>query len=484
MAVRKTDLKEQGKGGKPSSVGNGTIGGLSREDVENQITRAERRTYDRAVKEARELFDLSLKIDDKVRAGVHDINMRIGWYAGIASFLIVVAGLLGLPFIAKWHVKNIAETVTEKYVSKEFQKHLDEFTDTKVSEMILSSVSNTEERIKSGFTKYMDKQLKAFEYKALELDKRIIEAESIINIYEKCASARSGNRNDYNSLVVLSGGTNRLSRIAAATVEEIKNSYEQRKMTLSAIRTTLTYKNDTTKTVPEDVMILIVHLDSIGQCDGAINSLADKGDKKYTATLIYAIEHSKHLDFVYAAIRGVEKLTGESFPALGIDETLEWWEKNKSDEKYHCLFEHYQDCSLLPNETPDGFAWRKAGLLLGWIKEMPRQYYSASQIPPMALFAKVDHEKAKGKKEILEFVLDYWASESPLPDNWYVYKTMYLTFYDPGKIIDFVNQRLETHPQFEDELKHWQSVFMPEFFALPSINWPSKKNMDQCGGND
>ena len=39
---------------------------MSMMDVENRIVGAERAAYERAIKETRELFDLSLKIDDKV----------------------------------------------------------------------------------------------------------------------------------------------------------------------------------------------------------------------------------------------------------------------------------------------------------------------------------------------------------------------------------------------------------------------------------
>ena len=44
------------------------------ESVENRIASAGRAAYERAIKESRELFDLSLKIDDKVKAGVHEIK--------------------------------------------------------------------------------------------------------------------------------------------------------------------------------------------------------------------------------------------------------------------------------------------------------------------------------------------------------------------------------------------------------------------------
>lgn len=241
-------------------------------------------------------------------------------------------------------------------------------------------------------------------------------------------------------------------------------------------------KDDKNQKISEDVMIVIVHNDFIGQCDGAINSLADKQDKRYVATLIHAIRHSNYLDFVYAAIRGVEKLTGLSFTALGINEVLDWWEVNKSDKSYHCAFEHYYEADMLPNESADDCAWRKAEYLMEWIREKPNQYYSASLLPPIILFAKVDAEKAKKRKEMLEFVFEYWGKENPRANDWYVFKTLYLACFDTNAIFDFVNERLMDHPQFEEELKRWHSFFIPQFFELPNINWPSRQNSDNGQG--
>lgn len=452
--------------------------GMSIGSVEKRIADAERAAYERAIKESRELFDLSLKIDDKVKAGVHEIHVRIGWYVGILSFALVVAGWFGFPIISEWYAKRIEEQVTEKYVSAEVQKHLNDFTDGKVSAMIVTSVSNTEERVKSGFREYMDNQVESLGHQAQELNERIKEAESAISVYEKCVSARAGSRKDYEILVTLAGGTNRISHIASSTVEEIKKSYEQQKNTFGIGRMVLVNKDDKNKKISEDVMIFIVHNDFIGQCDGAINSLADKQDKKYVATLIHAIKHSNHLDFVYAAIRGVEKLTGQIFPALGVSESLNWWNENKTNELYYSAFENYIESQALPNESVDDFVWRKVEYLDKWIREMPNQYFAASQIPQNILFANVDVAKVQKRKEMLDFVFEYWGKENPKSVNWYVAKTAYLGQYDMKQMISFVNDRLREHPQFEEELKHGQIKFNSTFFEMPEINWPSRQKND------
>ena len=449
---------------------------LSIEGVENRIANAKRAVYEKAIKESRELFDLSLKIDDKVKAGVHDIHVRMGWYVGILSFAVIVAGSLGLPKISEWYTQRIEEKVTEKYVGMAVQKHLTEFTDTKVSVMVATSVSNTEGRIKREFTQYMKNQVVEFNRNIGNLESRIEDADAVINLYETCASARAGDRKDYELLVTLASGTNRIAHIASSTVDGIKKSYEQIKNTLGKNRVVLVDVHDVKKLISEDVMIFAVHEDSIGRCDGAINSLADKNNQKFVATLIFAVRHSKHLDFVYVAIRGIEKLTGQTFPALGIQESLNWWNTNKSNELYHCAFERYIEAQMLPGESPDDYGWRKAEYLDEWIRGMPNQYFAASRIPPLILFAKVDTEKEVKRKEMLDFAFEYWGKESLRANDWYVFRTIYLARYDTGEIIDFINQRLKEHPEFEDELKQWQFVFNPEFFELAGINWPSKQS--------
>ena len=451
------------------------------DDVLNKIKGAERSAYEKSVNESRRLFDLSLKIDDKVKAGVHEIHVRMRWYVSIFSFAVIVLGSLGLPKIIEWYSQRIEEKVTERYVGKAVQAHLTEFTDTKVSVMVSTSVSNTEDHIKREFTQYMENQVVEFKRNIGNLESRIKDADAIINLYETCASARAGNRKDYESLVTLANGTNRIAHIASSTVNEIRKSYEQIKNTWGKNHMVLVNVRDKGKPISEDLMIFVAHEDSIGRCDGAINSLADKQDKKYVATLIHVIKHSNHLDFVYGAIRGVEKLARQKFPPLGIQESLNWWNTNKSNELYHCAFERYIEAQMLPNESAGDYTWRKVEYLDKWIRGMPNQYYAASLIPPMTLFAKVTAEKELKRKEILGFALEYWEKESPKASDWYVFKTIYLALYDNdlGKIIGFVNNRLKEHPEFEEELKHWQIIFTPKFFNLEEISWPSKHHKNQ-----
>ena len=435
--------------------------------------------YEKAFADAKGLFDSSLQIDQKMSAGIEQVNRRWKWYIGVCSSIAAIISFFGVPQFAE----SIRERVTEQFVGKEAERQINQFTDTKVSDMIVTRVSNTEERVKATFTQYMDEQVKSFEQRSEELDERIKEAEALINVYEKCASARAGTRKDYDFLVELSVNTNRVAHVASSTVEEIRKSFEQKKSSLITQRPLLVYKDNRDKKVPEDDMILAVYSDSVGRCDGAIKSRADKNEKTDVAVLMHAVKSSQYLDFVYAAIRGIEKLTGDTFPALGIQETLDWWKANEANPIYHCAFERYTETAQLPNESMDDCIWRKIDFLLDWIGENTNQYSSASLLVPMLLFANGNGEKEQKRQDSLEKVFEYWTAENPKVDNWYVYKALYLARYSPNSLVVFVNERLKEHPTFEDELKRWTFYFNPEFFELPVINWPSKSTMQlQDGG--
>ncbi len=418
--------------------------------------------YIKAFDTVKTLFDASLQIDKKMSAGIKQVHAFWVLYLGFCSTLVAIISFFG----------------AKQFIRTETEKQIKQFTDTKVSNMIVASVSDAEARVKTDFTQYMDDQVKSFEHRTEELDGRIKEAEDLINVYEKCASARAWNRGDYEFLVELSGGTGRVAHVASSTVEEIRKSFEQRKNSVFAIRPILGYSENRNKKVPEDEMILAIYQDSVGQSDGAINSLVDKNEKKYVAILIHAIKSSQHLDFVYAAIRGVERLTGESFPALGIQEALNWWKTNEENPIFHCTYERYAEAKQLPNESMDDYIWRKIDLLLDWIGEKPNQYPSAELLAPMLLFAKGNEEKDQTRQASLEKVFDYWATENPKAENWYIFKAVYLARYSPDKLIAFVNERLKEHPAFEDELKRWTFYFPPEFFEIPAVHWPSK-NIDK-----
>ncbi len=430
--------------------------------------------YAKAFADAKTLFDTSLQIDQKMSAGIEQVNRRWKWYIKICSAIVAIGALVGIPQL----MKSVKESVTEQFVGKEAERQINQFTDTKVSSMIVASVSNTEERVKTTFTQYMDEQVKSFEQRAEELDERIKEAEEKINVYELGASARTGNRKDFEVLVELSKGTGRASHVAGSTVEEIRKSFEQKKNSPLQQRPLLGYLDGRKKAIPEDELIVTIYDDSIGRSDGAINSLADKNEKKYVAILIHAVKSSQYLDIVYTAIRGVEQLTGESFPALGIQETLDWWAAHETDSSYHCAFEYFLEVQKSPDESEDAYRLQKAKYLSEWMREMPNQFYSSAQVAGMLLSTKEDAENNAERKELLKFAFDYWGQESPKSVEWYVYKAVYLAKFEAERLIDFVNDRLREHPQFEDELRHGVFVFTPKFFEIPAIHWPSK-NIDK-----
>lgn len=440
----------------------------------------EHEAYVKAFGDVKTLFDASLQIDKKMSSGIKQVHLFWGCYITLCSAVVGIISFFGVPQFAK----SIREKVTEQFVGKEAEKQIRQFTDTKVSAMIVASVSNAEERVKAAFTKYMDEQVKTFDHRAEELDKRIKEAEDVINVYEISASARNGNRRDYESLVELSGGGGRVAHVAGSTVEEIRKSFDQKKNSPIQQRPLLGYIDGRKNAIPEDALMVAIYNDSIGRSDGAINSLVDKNEKKYVAILIHAVKSSQYLDFVYAAIRGVEKLTGESFPALGIQETLDWWATREDDSSYHCAFEYFLEAQKSPGESEDTYRLRMAKYLSEWLREMPNQFYSSAQIPLMLFLAEEDTKNITERKELMEFAFEYWGQESPKAVEWYVCKTAYFAKFDKEHLVDFVNDRLKDHPEFEEELKQGGVGFSPAFFEIPAIHWPSKNANNGQDGND
>ena len=67
--------------------------------------------YKTAHQEAKDLFELSLRIDQKISDGVRQVDTRWKWYVGILAVLAAVGGLFGVP---QW----IRESVSEKFVGE------------------------------------------------------------------------------------------------------------------------------------------------------------------------------------------------------------------------------------------------------------------------------------------------------------------------------------------------------------------------------
>lgn len=335
--------------------------------------------------------------------------------------------------------------------------------------MLAQSIREAEERIKIEADMKMQGQLQDVNQSVLGTVQQVEEASRVISVYEQCVAAKSGYRDAYDKLREMAKGEGREAHVATLGLEEIVRDYEQRKSMPVLVRRSLYDKRTGSGAIPVDVLIQVAFADNIGLCEGAINMLVELKDPRYVAALMHVVVHSGHLDFVYEAIRGVEQLTGEAFPALGITEAISWWNENKENDEYHCECERFLELEHAPDEDAVTFKWRQATLLAEWISKMPNQVLSAKILAGILIAIPGNNETSPKKKELLELALDKWSSETPLDVLWYVYKTVYFALYDQEALTAFVNDRSAVHPEFKEEL---QPFFPSGFFEFPLFRWP------------
>lgn len=427
----------------------------------------------KAQQDAKDWFELSLRIDQKISDGVRQVDTRWKWYVGILAVLAVVAVCFAVP---QW----IRESVTEKFVGEEVQKQIGRFTDENVSAMVKAGVAETEERVK-GELENTRKELSGLQGAILAarqeteaLSAELQESRELIGAYEQVAAARGGDRTAYDGLRMLAAGDGGTAQVAKQGIDEIGRAYETRKR-LATGGPADPPAGDPATPVEEDMMQ--VYADGEG-CEGALWRLAGLGQAEYTATFVRAVAKSKRLDCVYAGILGIEKATGQTFPALGIDEVLAWWKERQDDGRYHHGFESVCGAVRKPGETDESFRWRRARLMKEWIDGEPGRYWCARQL--FELLYSLQDGGSANRRIMLQQVLDYLGTEQPLGNAWHVAKTMYLFAYNQLELPGFVNARLAEDPSFENELRQYENqVFPGTFFQPGQINWPSQSPAPQ-----
>ena len=452
--------------------------------------------YAKAFADAKVLFDASMKIDQKISDGISRVDKQIEKYTTIiiviltiAGFVIALASFLGSCSQVNRYRADVEKTISERFVSEKITKQLKKYSDDNVAPLINESVKETEEGIKAelerirGETAELQTAILSAREEMDELSSGLLESQNTLSVYEKIAEARAGNRMAYDSLLQIAKNSNYVAHIASLGVAGIVETYEEKRRTFGrapmGLQNVLTGKISIS--IPAEEAMYYVYTDDPGTCEGALNNLADRNQLQYVATLVHAVRGAKKLECVYTAIRCLEKVLGKQFPTLGIDEVLSWWAEHNGDETYHNSFERVCEISQQQNESEEIFKWRNAMLWKQWIDEKPEQYWAAQQL---VLFLLNIREDGTGKrKEMLEDVFDYWASEHPHEDMWYLEKTLYLYIYEPGQVVDFVNARLADYPFFEDELRRYESVMFPkQLFEIDQINWPSKSSKNPHDG--
>ncbi len=434
--------------------------------------------YKKAHQDAKDLFELSLRIDQKISDGVKQVDTRWKWYIVIFFALLVVAGYFGVP---QW----IRESVTTRFVGEEVQKQIGQFSDEHVAAMIQTSVAATEERVK-GELERTKKELSDLQTSILAarqeteaLSSELQESREVLDAYERIAAARAGDRIAYDALRRLVTGDDRIAHIAQQGVDEINKTYEIRKRSRIGRPVPGQYPSgDSAISAEEDMLQVYADAES---CEEALCRLADLDQPKYATVFVRAVAQSKYLDCVYAGILGVEKVSGKTFPALGIDEVLAWWEESQHDGKYHHGFEKVCEAARKPDEPEESFRWRQATLMKEWMDGEPGQYWCARRL--FDLLYSLKDEGSANRRIMMQQVLDYWGTEQPSGNAWHVAKAMYLFVYNQLELTGFVNARLAADPSFENELRRLENqVFPSSFFQTGAIQWPSKSTERRRGG--
>lgn len=434
--------------------------------------------YKKAHQEAKDLFELSLRIDQKIADGVRQVDTRWKWYIVAFFALVALAGYFGVP---QW----IRESVSSQFVGEEVQKELGQYSDEKVAAMIRTSIAETEERVKGELerTKKELSDLQATIVSARQetgaLSAELQESREVIDAYERIAAARAGDRIAFDALRQLAAGDGRTTHIAQQGVDDIKKTYEIRKRS-TAGRDGPGHppEGDSARPAEEDMLQVYADAES---CEEALYRLAGLDQPKYTATFVRAVAQSKYLDCVYAGILCVENVSGKTFPALGIDEVLAWWADRQNDGQYHHGFEKVCEAVRQPNESEESFRWRQALSMKEWIDGEPGQYWCARHL--FALLYSLKDEGSANRRIMMQQVLDYLATEEGPGNSWHVAKAMYLFVYNQLELNGFVNARLAEDPGFEDELRRLENeVFPSSFFQSGSIKWPSKSAGRRRGG--
>ena len=288
--------------------------------------------------EALSITTLNLLIERKVDDGVKDIRKKIVPYF-IAIIVFVGFGMWGLY---KNLVNDIKERLTSAYVANALNEHIAKFTDEKVSNVADGRISIAEKRIISGFEKKVSNQEAMLEKSLAKAESQIQLLRSALEVMKKAYDARGGDRRSFDEIASLSTNTTEVGEIATRVIREIEESYSERKEKerigfINSVRHYVTYNGNNGKRGPisfADASALIMSHNHDFE-EGAIHRLADSWQKEFVCLLMLSVVESPNLNTVYVALRGIEKLSGASFPVLGVVEAKDWWEANKEKPEYH-----------------------------------------------------------------------------------------------------------------------------------------------------
>ena len=456
----------------------------------NEVVERFERKADRFIAEFRDYEHLEHIIDEKSNSAVR----RVDWRLGIAGFVVAILTFFGWNVLVEKAsmaaISRIGETEAKKEIHRVVSNQVEVATSTKIKEMVPGIINRI---VPSMIDRVFGER---FAQMKQELEQCVVEKVSAINgkaesfdalmkkMSEKVETisieyaARAGSRADYDQLVMIAKGTNAIAKIAKIAVKGIEDGFKLRKYRFDDYRPVL--KRNNGQQIKMEQIVDLCRADLDFNCDGAVGELTNTGRKEYVATLVDVVKSSKRLETVYLAILGVEKLTGQRFDPLGIEQVLKWWEANKENPEYHSPLECY--CDMLAKVRAGAFSdptGQKVDSLIEEAKTMFQKDPKSLAASKMLMFLityypSTNRRYADGRKELCEQALRNLERTQYQDKDWYLAKAYYKCFnFAEAEFVKYINDHLKEHPKFEDELKESQ-MFTESFFKREDIDWPSK----------
>lgn len=435
---------------------------IKKQKDENELSQQLSDVSNRIISEIRSFNQVEQVITQKANDAVARTNHRLNTILGC----VTLVGFLGIVPILSWYRDHVVKTVTLRFATDAVQSVIN----TEVPKMVSPQINSMADSLRKGFCEEVSNAVHTIQKRENDLKEKLIQSESYIDIIAKIHSARAGWRLDYDELGKIAKGTNSISVLAANARKEIQQYYTERKYQFGGMRITLT-RDKGNPLKGNQMLVALVRNDADHNTDGAITELSDTGNKQFVATLIFSVKSSRRLESVYRAIRGIEKLTKVDFPGIGISEVLSWWDKNSQNPIYHSAYEKfwdfYENSKRPSGENADILEEIKS--LHSIIKEVPDAYLAASVLLSRALSVGGRLDKSKENCRIIEFALDYYGKIVPKPNDWYIYKALYLVKVgEIDNLHKICKDRIKDNPEFIDELK--RVGFTDAFFQLIDIS--------------
>jgi len=404
-------------------------------------------------------------IEDKAEKAVRDVDGRLKAIGFCVSILL----LFGIPYLAKWYCNKVDSVVTVRFVEGKLNDRINETVPSMIDDRFSEferKMTTIEHRIESNMTMKVRNAEGAFKIETEKLMNDLSVANGKIEIFGRITAAQAGDRDSYEYLVRVSLSTNELGRMANDALKMIRAKYLSRKMSMNrGLFYSLDISADKLKGLAKEYhWTAMAYGDCEWNSEGAIIELIRTRDRRNVATLVHVVEKSKHLDSIYAAICGIEILTGEAFEPLGINQVLLWWKDNCDKEEFHNGFEKFfglieaDKTGLISGETGKQHIWENIIALDKIIRENPEVYPAALLLLSKALCIKMDAEQDELRKKMIVNAMTIVEKNKDVCAQWDAYKTMVLFLIGDGNdAVRFVHSRLKEDPSFKGRLDVYSS---------------------------